>query len=154
MLTLARTLPVTFGATTKELPVVRLIATQKLRQLDLSRLTEPMSLVASEKVEITFRAKVADFYDELVSGTMAGPLPHGSVQFAEQSVDAMIARTEAAAPSFADEPGVLLTVLLLRVPVDAIDIDADWEKDEEHSPFYDGAYVIAVKPKARLHDAG
>ena len=148
-LKLTRTLPVTVGSTTKELRVVRVVATQSApHMLALSVADAPFSIVAHERVEITFHADLTDFYDEIMGTTSADPVPYADIQFGEHAVKAMMRPAEVAAP-FGDGTPILLTFMLLRVPFAALGFDDEdeWEKDDEHSYSHDGTQVIAIKPK-------
>lgn len=148
-LKLTRTLPVTVGAATKVLRVVRVIATQTAPHgLTESVPDKPFSMVAHEKIEITFRADIADFYDELMGATHADPVPYATLQFGEHAVKAMMRPAEVAAPWGNGTP-VLLTFMLLRVPVAALAFDDEdgWERDEEYGYSRNGTNVIAVRPK-------
>lgn len=145
-LKLTSPLPVTFGVTTKLLPIVRAIFTQKYT-VWRGRETGIGSVLDREQVEIVFRAGIADFYDELLGATAADPVPQGRIQFGVHSVDALMGSWESETPS--NGPSAeLLTCLLLRVPNAAFDVNGDdWEFDEKHSYTNDGLYVTAVKPK-------
>lgn len=148
MLKLTRTLPITWGETSIVLPVVRLVATQKTRHpVALSVPDAPFSIVASESVEIIVRCNLGDF-PEMLSGTWADGVPYAKVRFEPYTVEALV---KTADPELSDRSSVArLRLLLLRVPIAALDIDDEWEKDDEHSYSRDGIEVIAVKPKPRL----
>lgn len=144
----ARTVPITWGATSIELPIVRLVATRKSSAPLVRGHETPGALVASESVEVTVRCNLGDF-PELLSGTWGDRVPHAWLRFPPHTVDALAKFTEQE-PSYRGLTH-LLTFLLLRVPVSAIWFDeSEWAKDEELSYSRDGVQVTVVKPKPRL----
>lgn len=148
MLKLERTLPVTFGEISKVLPVVRVIATKKLHSPLARGVGAPVGLLRSETVEITFRTMAGEFDSVFAGKTMADSVPKAWIRFEPHTVEAMMERSE---PEFAlAAASSLITFMLLRVPVDALDFDDEWEEDTEHSYSRDGVVAIAAKPKPRL----
>lgn len=147
-LKLTRTLPITWGETSTVLPVVRLVATQKTSHPVAHSVPDaPFSILASEQVEVVVRAAVGEFA-EVLSRPTAGGFPYAKVRFGEHVADALV--NHEGEDLRVGDITWLFRLLLLRIPVAAIDIDGEWEKDEEHSYAHDGVYVTAVKPKPRL----
>lgn len=146
-LKLTRTLPITWGDTSIVLPVVQVVATQKYRQVLVGGMAPPTVPLASESVEITVRCNYGDF-PEMMRGTMGDPVQYAHLRFEPYTVDALakVAETEMRTASVM----TLLTFLLLRVPVEALEIDDEWEKDNDHSYGRDGVWVTVVKPKPQF----
>lgn len=146
-LKLTRTLAVTLGDITKVLRVMHVVATQaSYGPIALSVPDGPFRLVASEKVEITFRAKGTDYAD-MLPAIHADSVPYTKIRFGEQDTKAMLGKVEPILRQH--DTACLITFLLLRVPVAALafDDEDEWEKDEEHSYSRNGTNVIAIKPK-------
>lgn len=143
-LKLTRTLPVIVGSTTKTLPVVRLVATTHHRDWE-GRESGPLAILASEKVEIIFRATGVDYVD-MLPGIYADSVPYAEIQFGEIGTKAMVGKVEPIL-SLNGDAACLITFLLLRVSSSMLDIDAEWERDNEHSHSRNGLEVIAIRPK-------
>jgi hypothetical protein len=146
-LKLTRTLDITIGSEPKTLKVVRVLAKQATSHQYAQSVpaAPPYSIVTHESVMVVVRSHLGDF-PALYGGTASDSVPYAEIRFGEDTVKAMVRMDE---PDLSEHHGeILLTFLLLRVPVAALDFpEDDWERDEEHSYSRDGIRVTAIRPK-------